>query len=97
MKTSLKDIAETLKLSKTTISWVLSGKGDEKGISLATQEKVFQCAEQLNFQPYLLDRSLNTGISGTIGFIIPRTTVRARHKDDGEIRLIGIINDRKIP
>ena len=24
MKTSLKDIAETLKLSKTTISWVLS-------------------------------------------------------------------------
>ena len=32
MKTSLKDIAETLKLSKTTISWVLSGKGDEKGI-----------------------------------------------------------------
>ena len=42
MKTSLKDIAETLKLSKTTISWVLSGKGDEKGISLATQEKVFQ-------------------------------------------------------
>lgn len=48
MKTSLKDIAETLKLSKTTISWVLSGKGDEKGISLATQEKVFQCAKQLN-------------------------------------------------
>ena len=51
MKTSLKDIAETLKLSKTTISWVLSGKGDEKGISLATQEKVFQCAKQLNYQP----------------------------------------------
>lgn len=60
MKTSLKDIAETLKLSKTTISWVLSGKGDEKGISLATQEKVFQCAKQLNYQPNLLARSLNT-------------------------------------
>lgn len=70
MKTSLKDIAETLKLSKTTISWVLSGKGDEKGISLATQEKVFQCAKQLNYQPNLLARSLNTGISGTIGLII---------------------------
>lgn len=34
MKTSLKDIAETLKLSKTTISWVLSGKGDEKVLVL---------------------------------------------------------------
>lgn len=74
MKTSLKDIAETLKLSKTTISWVLSGKGDEKGISLATQEKVFQCAKQLNYQPNLLARSLNTGISGTIGLIIPDIT-----------------------
>ena len=68
MKTSLKDIAETLKLSKTTVSWVLSGKGDEKGISLATQEKVFQCAKQLNYQPNLLARSLNTGISGTTGY-----------------------------
>ena len=38
MKTSLKDIAETLKLSKTTISWVLSGKGDEKGISLGVYQ-----------------------------------------------------------
>lgn len=65
MKTSLKDIAETLKLSKTTISWVLSGKGDEKGISLATQEKVFQCAKQLNYQPNLLARSLNNRINHT--------------------------------
>lgn len=49
MRTSLKDIAEKLKLSKATISWTLSGKGDEKGISLATQEKVFQCAKELNY------------------------------------------------
>lgn len=74
MKTSLKDIAETLKLSKTTVSWVLASKGDEKGISLATQEKVFNCAKQLNYQPNLLARSLNTGISGTIGLIIPDIT-----------------------
>lgn len=74
MKTSLKDIAEALKLSKTTVSWVLAGKGDEKNISLATQEKVFQYAKQLNYQPNLLARSLNTGISGTIGLIIPDIT-----------------------
>ena len=98
MKTSLKDIAETLKLSKTTISWVLSGKGDEKGISLATQEKVFQCAKQLNYQPNLLARSLNTGISGTIGLIIPDITdsfyskvARSIEKGSGNTRLF--IND----
>ena len=55
MRTSLKDIAEKLKLSKATISWTLSGKGDEKGISLVTQEKVFQCAKELNYQVYIED------------------------------------------
>lgn len=71
MRTSLKKIAEQLEISKTTVSWVLSGKGDEKGISMATQEKVLQCAKSLNYQPNLLARSLNTGVSGTIGLIIP--------------------------
>lgn len=74
MRTSLKDIAEKLKLSKATISWTLSGKGDEKGISLATQEKVFQCAKELNYQPNLLARSLHRGYSKTIGLIIPDIT-----------------------
>lgn len=74
MRKSLKDIAENLKLSQTTVSWVLSGKGDEKGISAATQEKVLKCAKQMNYQPNLLARSLNTGASGTIGLIIPDIT-----------------------
>ncbi|WP_106830344.1 LacI family DNA-binding transcriptional regulator [Parabacteroides pacaensis] len=74
MRTSLKDIAEKLNLSKATISWTLSGKGDEKGISMATQEKVFQCAKELNYQPNLLARSLHSGYSKTIGLIIPDIT-----------------------
>ena len=64
MGTSLKDIAETLNLSKTTVSWVLSGRADEKGISAATQQRV-------NYRPNLLARSLNTGESGMIGLILP--------------------------
>lgn len=61
-------------MSKATISWTLSGKGDEKGISLVTQEKVFQCAKELNYQPNLLARSLHRGYSKTIGLIIPDIT-----------------------
>lgn len=71
MKASLKDIAESLNLSKTTVSWVLSGRGSEKGISEATQQRVIGCAKKLNYQPNLLARSLNTGVSGTIGLILP--------------------------
>ena len=71
MKVSLKDIANDLLLSKTTVSWVLSGKGDEKCISLATQEKVLAYAKKMNYQPNLLARSLNTGLTKTIGLLLP--------------------------
>jgi LacI family transcriptional regulator len=71
MNISLKDIAEQLHLSKTTVSWVLAGKGDEKGISMLTQEKIFEYAEKMNYQPNLLARGLNTGKTGVIGLILP--------------------------
>ncbi len=70
-KVSLADIAEKLNLSKTTVSWVLSDQGDKKGISAATQKKVFECAAELNYEPNYLARSLNTGNTKTIGLILP--------------------------
>lgn len=71
MGVSLKDIALKLNLSKTTVSWVLSGQGNKKGISVETQNRVFACARELSYEPNLLARSLNTGISKTIGLILP--------------------------
>lgn len=71
MSTSLKDIAEKLNISTTTVSWVLSGQGAQKRISKATQEKVWKCAEELNYRPNLLARGLHTGMTGTIGLILP--------------------------
>ncbi len=71
MGVSLKDIAGKLNLSKTTVSWVLSGQGNKKGISAETQNRVFACARELAYEPNLLARSLNTGISKTIGLILP--------------------------
>ena len=71
MGVSLKDIACQLKLSKTTVSWVLSGQGSKKGISTETQNRVFKCARELAYEPNLLARSLNTGVSKTIGLILP--------------------------
>lgn len=71
MRPSLKDIAQKLKLSSTTVSWVLSGQADEKGISKATQELVRKCAEEMNYQPNLIARSLTVGRSKTIGLVLP--------------------------
>jgi len=71
MSASLKDIASALNLSKTTVSWVLSGRAEERGISPATRERVLRYAADLDYQPNLLARSLNTGTTGTIGLILP--------------------------
>ena len=71
MHASLKDIANALSLSTTTVSWVLSGKSEEKGISAATRDRVMKCAKELNYQPNLLARSLHDGVSNTIGLIVP--------------------------
>lgn len=71
MRPSLKHIAEHLGLSKTTVSWVLSGKAEQKNISQATADKVLAYAESLHYQPNLIARSLNTGETRTIGLILP--------------------------
>ncbi len=71
MRASLKDIAEKLKLSKTTVSWVLSGQAEKKGISEVTAKRVMEYAKSLNYQPNLIARSLNTGETKTVGLIIP--------------------------
>ena len=71
MSVSLKDIAAKLGISKTTVSWVLSGQGDKRNISAETQEKVRACAKELNYSLNGLARSLNLGYTKTIGLIIP--------------------------
>lgn len=70
-KTSIKDIAAELHLSKATISWILSGQGEAKGFSKATIKRVKEYAESVNYRPNLLARSLSKGASNTIGLIIP--------------------------
>ncbi|MBP5505740.1 MAG: LacI family DNA-binding transcriptional regulator [Bacteroidales bacterium] len=67
---SLNDIAEALGLSKATVSWVLSGKGDSRRISPATQKRVKEFAAKHNYQPNMLARSLSIGRSKTIGLLI---------------------------
>lgn len=71
MYASLRDIAKALNLSTTTVSWVLSGKGAEHGISAPTCEKVEKCAKEMNYQPNLLARGLHVGKSNTLGLIVP--------------------------
>ena len=71
MSLTLKDIAHELKLSKTTVSFVLSGIGTEKGISSATQQRILDYVKRVHFEPNRLAQSLVNGRTNTIGVIVP--------------------------
>ena len=70
-KVSLKDIADSLGVSKALVSLVLNGKGDERGINKNTQERVSVKAKELNYVPNQYARGLRVGRTDTIGVIVP--------------------------
>ena len=70
-KGTLKDIADSLGVSKALVSLVLNGKGDERGINKNTQERVRVKAKELNYVPNQYARGLRVGRTDTIGVIVP--------------------------
>lgn len=69
-KTTLKDIANILKLSTAAVSKALQ---DDSRISTTTKEAVKKIAKELNYQPNHLASALRRGKSNLVGVIVPRT------------------------
>ncbi|WP_421944765.1 LacI family DNA-binding transcriptional regulator [Pedobacter sp.] len=69
-KISIKDIANRVGTSTTTVSFVLNGKAKEKHISASITEKILSVVAELGYQPNSIARSLRTGKSKIIGFLV---------------------------
>ncbi|KQR66841.1 LacI family DNA-binding transcriptional regulator [Pedobacter sp. Leaf176] len=69
-KVSIKDIAQLSGTSITTVSFVLNGKTKEKHISTKLSEKILDIVKELDYHPNSFARSLRTGKSKTIGFLV---------------------------
>ena len=67
----LSDLAKLAGVSKTTASYILSGKGTQHRISLRTQNKVWELAEQHNYRPHIAARALRGGRSQLVGVVLP--------------------------
>jgi LacI family sucrose operon transcriptional repressor len=65
---TIKDIAEMVGVTVTTVSRVLNNRGY---ISEVTRRKVYQAMEDLQYQPNEIARSLSRSKSNLIGLIIP--------------------------
>ena len=68
---TLVSIARKCNCSVTTVSRVLSGKGQKYRISEKTVQRVLQEARESNYTPSLLAKSLRLGKTETIGLLIP--------------------------
>ena len=66
----MQDIADKLGVSKGTVSLVLSGKAKGSRISDKMSIKVKQAADEMNYYPNEIARSLSTGITMSIGVIV---------------------------
>ena len=69
-KTTIKDIANVLKISPAAVSKALH---DDYRISEKTKKAVKQVAKNLNYQPNHLASALRSGKSHLVGVIVPRT------------------------
>jgi len=69
-KLSIHDIAKALKLSASTISFVLNDKAEEKRISESVRERVLKYVEEVGYKPNVLAQSLRTGKSRILGMLV---------------------------
>jgi LacI family transcriptional regulator len=68
---TIEDVAAAARVSKTTVSHVLSGK---RPVAAATQAKVRRVIEELGFRPSALARGLSSARSHTVALMVPDVT-----------------------
>jgi LacI family transcriptional regulator len=68
---NIRDLAEKLELSVTTVSRVVNGKAENYRISKPTQKRVLEAADKYNYVPNKLARGLKLDKTDTIGLIVP--------------------------
>jgi LacI family transcriptional regulator len=69
-RVTLKDIAKKVGVSTALVSYVMNGKEKGKSIGKDVVKKIRQTAEDLNYQPNEIARSLKYGSTKTIGLVV---------------------------
>ncbi|MEO5683649.1 MAG: substrate-binding domain-containing protein [Chitinophagaceae bacterium] len=69
-KASIHDIARQLKVSATTVSFILNGKAEEKRISSGLEKSVLEYVRSIGFQRNQIAQSLRTGKTKIIGMLV---------------------------
>ena len=71
-KLSINDIANELRVAKSTVSFILNGKAKEKRISDELTERVLKFVKEKGYQPNQLAKSLSTGKTKMICLMVEK-------------------------
>jgi len=69
-KVGLKDIAEHVGVSIALVSYVLNGQAEQKQVSKENTERIKKVAEELNYRPNQIAKSLKLLKTHTIGLVV---------------------------
>ena len=69
--TSLKDVAASVNLSITTVSFVLNNSSLAATIPQETKDRVFEAARKLKYRPNFIARSLRAQKTFSVGVLVP--------------------------
>ena len=67
----MQELAAILGISRTTVSLVLKGKGDQYRISRKTQERILSLVEEEDYRPNYFAQALNRKRTRSIGIVFP--------------------------
>jgi LacI family transcriptional regulator len=68
------DVAKLAGVSRATVSYVLNRRAEGRiPITAETRQRVLEAAEKLGYKPHALARSLRSGLTHTVGLLIPDT------------------------
>jgi len=70
-KVRMQDIADELGISRTTVSLVLKGKGEQYRIAENTVDRIKKKVRELDFKPNYFAQALNSQKTGVIGLVLP--------------------------
>jgi LacI family transcriptional regulator, galactose operon repressor len=68
-RVTLAEVARLARVSPTTASFVLSGRGPEMRISSEVEQRVLKIADEVQYRPNIVSVGLRTGTTRTIGFV----------------------------
>lgn len=69
-KVQIREIAEKLGLSQSTVSVVLNGRGDSLRIAKETQKRVLEAAKEMNYQPNIYARRLRHAANEQVPYVV---------------------------